>query len=231
MSVVNPITIYTRVELDISTGEDRARIDGTSGFFGGCGIVRPFRADSLTIDAGPLQIQAICSVSDPFDPTPTISYARFNFVAERGHTYTFSPKGAKCLNLLDVTTNALIGECQPYFYGRYVDLSTGYDTAIIMAGAASSDKGDCQPKTGPGRFEKADFLEVDAGPISIKVQCKAANSLNIWGRRVSSFEFTAETGHTYTITATDKECMTLLDVTSEEFVIACEPYEQHDEEK
>ena len=146
----------------------------------------------------------------------------FNFTAEGGHTYTFAlSKSEFCLNLLDVTADGHVVACEPYFSGRYNDLSTGDDTAIIRAGGASSDKGGCKPSRGETRY---DFMEVDAGLIGINATCFTA----FFGRpsSTSRFDFVAEAGHTYTFTATDKECISLIDITSEETVIACEPYEQ-----
>ncbi len=74
-----------------------------------------------------------------------------------------------------------------------------------------------------GAAERRDFIEVDVGPVSINAVCDRESFFDK-GWRASSFDFVAEAGHTYTITATEKECMSLLDISSEEFVIACEPY-------
>jgi hypothetical protein len=128
---------------------------------------------------------------------------------------------------LDVTSDEQIVACEPFFSGRYADMSAGNDTAIIKAGGASRDKGNCRPTT-RGRGERRDFFEVDAGLTTISGECQARVLPDMFGhrRRLSNFEFFAEAGHTYTITATDKECMSLLDITAEEIVIACEPYEK-----
>lgn len=181
--------------------------------------------DSLVVDAGPVKIRTSCTYSNPFGSST--KSARFSFVAEAGHTYTVSWEASDCLNLLDVTNEGHVIACEPFYSGSYKDLSTGDNTAIIKAGGASRNKGDCSPTTG-GRRERRDNLKVDAGPITINGMCQAAILPDFFGRRrrVSNFEFIAEAGHTYTITATDKECMTLLDITSEETVIACEPYKK-----
>lgn len=183
--------------------------------------------DSFVVDAGPAKVMALCYAND-LVLGETKSQALFDFVAEAGHTYTFSgSESGGCLNLLDVTTDEQIVACEPFFSGRYADLSTVDDTAIIKAGVASRNKGNCRPTTG-GRRERRDFFEVDAGLTTISGECQARVLPDMFGhrRRLSNFEFVAEAGHTYTITATDKECMSLLDITFEEIVIACEPYEK-----
>ena len=87
-------------------------------------ISRVFGGDSLVVGAGPVKILALCTFSNPFGDQH--SKAWFDFVAEAGHTYTFSfSTSAVCLNLVDVTTDGQIVACEPFFSGRYVDLSTG----------------------------------------------------------------------------------------------------------
>ena len=246
---------YVNLDEDLPVGEDpfvneeKALITrlGRGGFFkswNGCAvgqIVHPdlstsifgeprmsgvASTDSLIVDAGPVKVLALCTVSNPFGD---LHYrALFDFVAEAGHTYTFAgSESGVCLNLMDVTTEGQIVACEPFFSGRYSDLSTGDDTAIIKAGGASRNKGNCRPTTG-GRRERRDMFEVDAGLTAISGECQARVLPDMFGhrRRQSNFEFIAEAGHTYTITATDKECMSLLDITFEEIVIACEPYEK-----
>jgi len=179
--------------------------------------------DSYVVGAGPIKILALCTFSDPFGDYH--SKAWFNFVAEVGHTYTFAfSKSADCLNLLDVTTDGQIVACAPYFSGRYVDLSTGDDTAIVRTWGASSNKGDCHKlKSAAFRGFNAGFLLVDAGPLTVDVSCSAYVG---FVERTSSFDFVAVTGHTYIFTDSDMKCIRLLDITFEETVISCEPYQK-----
>lgn len=224
---------------DMSTGEETALIEGLNKFSTDCTIHGPFplvsdrdmhdisffKRHSLIVDAGPVEIMVSCTAEDPFGSSFT-EKARFDFIAEGGHTYTIAWK-QDCMELLDATADGSAVACEPFYSGSYEDLSTTGETAIIRAGGASSDKGDCRPSTG-GRRGRRGFLEVDAGPVTIDGECQARILPDFFGRRrrMSSFEFVAEAGHTYTITATEKECMSLLDITSEETVIACEPYEK-----
>ena len=67
-----------------------------------------------------------------------------------------------------------------------------------------------------------DLLEIDAGPITIDVTC--ATGLRKPRYRTLSFDFVAKPGHTYTFTDSDEECIRLLDITSEEIAVKCEPY-------
>ncbi len=240
------------LDRDLSTGEDTASIVGIKQFWTNC-LVRgplpidlsnydgpevsdlfgvlvgkrhesPFMgANSLVVDAGEVKILTSCTTEDPFGGSHT-QKARFDFVTEAGHTYGFEfSNSGDCLYLLDATVDRHL-VCEPFFPGRYVDLSTGTDTAVIRSGAALSDKGKCKPNPEPGSTREVDLLDIDAGPVTIDVTCAAANRLNIWSRRAARFEFVAETGHTYTFTAGNKECMQLLDITAKEIEVACEPY-------
>ena len=187
-------------------------------------------SDSLIVDAGPVKIVVLCVV----DARPlggiTKRRAAFNFTAEGGHTYEIELKRKQyCMELLDATADGSVVACEPYYSGRhdYEDLSTTGETASIRAGEASSDKGNCRPFTGErqkwGR-ELREFIKVDAGPVSINARCFTT----FFGRPPSTarFEFVAEAGHNYTITATEKDCISLLDITLEETEIACEPYKK-----
>ena len=239
---------------DLSTGNETAVIEGVTKFWTNCSIYGPYPIEvgdyeisasdvfgsligirapaspsqgvkTLAVDAGPIKIMVSCTTEDPFGSSVT-EKARFDLVTEAGHTYTIAWQ-RDCMELLDATAGRSAVACEPYYTGRYEDFSTTDDTAIIRAGGASRNKGDCSPSTGGSR-ERRDVFEIDAGPTTINGICQAAILPDFFGRRrrMSSFKFVAEVGHTYTITATEKECMSLLDITSEEIVIACEPYEK-----
>jgi hypothetical protein len=237
---------------DVSTGEDTVVIEGWSEFWSGCKIFGPLPVvsggkgfvdgarsrrmgdsmaygsvgnDSLIVDAGPVYIMVACSVDNPFGRRKT-ERATFNFTAEGGHTYAIVWKQG-CIQLLDATADGSIVACEPSYSGGYEDLSTTGETASIRAGEASSDKGNCRPFTGErqkwGRNIR-EFIKVDAGPVSINARCFST----FFGRPESTarFEFVAEAGHNYTFTATEKDCISLLDITSQETEIACEPYKK-----
>ena len=222
---------------DQSMREETALIKGLDKFWSDCLIDGPLPIDysnlkpsslgdiftgqttfgavgSLVVDAGAVQILAKCVFSDTNMNDIRLT-ARFDFGAEAGHTYTVSD-GAGCLNLLDVTTDGQIVACEPFFSGPYVDLSTGDETAIVR----TSYRDDCDSLRVVGAVAKAGFLLVDAGPFTVDVTCQTY----IIGWRTLSFDFVAETGHTYTFMDSDKECVRLIDITFEETVIACEPY-------
>jgi len=193
-----------------------------------CYMTAPAYAERVTLNAGRVDVSVVCETADIMGHYK--SKASFSFDALAGHDYVITKRDCHaCVKLKDLTTNKLVAKYDTLNnpLGRVADLSTGDNTAIIRAGGAFSDKGNCQPSTG-GRRGRSDFLEVDAGPITIDGECQARILPDFFGRRrrMSSFEFVAEAGHTYTITATEKECMSLLDITSEEIVIACEPYEK-----
>ena len=152
--------------------------------------------------------------------------AVIQFDAEAGHTYKI--KGTVvCLELLDVTADSQVVDCYRYFVHSFKDLSTGDDTAIIRSG--SDSKNYCSPTMGQKLFG---YLLIDSGPITIDVTCRKTGTFGGHPRLLTSvFDFEAQAGHTYAFSAEDDECIKLLDITADESIIACESYEQHDEEK
>jgi len=70
---------------------------------------------------------------------------------------------------------------------------------------------------GPGNIRDISTSDDSAGDLG-------------FGRRSQSFTrtryFNAEPGHVYSLSGDDEACMRLLDVTSEETIVACEPYHQ-----
>ena len=66
---------------------------------------------------------------------------------------------------------------------------------------------------------------VDDGPTSIEASCDLPDP-NSTSAKTASFVFNAEADHAYTLSGEDEECMRLVDITSEENVIACEPYHE-----
>ena len=187
---------------------------GVAGIF--CFMTVPANAESVTVNAGTVNVSVNCA-GDIFS---------FSFDALAGHDYVITKRGRGCdwcVKLTDQTTKKLVGEyaiSDSNIPGR---VPVRPNEARIKAGGASKNKGGCRPFKWRMR-EARNFINVDAGPVSINATC-------FYGflRRPEStarFDFVAEGGHTYTITATDKECMSLLDITSEEIVIACEPYEK-----
>jgi hypothetical protein len=240
---------------DLSTSEETALIEVREDSRSGCSIIGPLPidwtdhvpptlrsvllgvradsphdgADSLIVDAGPVKIMVSCSAASagPLGGGFT-ERASFNFTAEDGHTYDIAWKRKQdCMELLDATADGSVVACEPYYSGSYEDLSTTSETASIRAGGASSNKGNCRPFTGERRKwgrELRDLIKVDAGPVSINARCFNG----FFGRPPSTarFEFVAEAGHNYTITATEKDCISLLDITFEDTAIACEPYKK-----
>lgn len=216
---------------DLSTGEETALIESQDGFTTKCTIYGPFPRsrtstsdlhDSLVVDAGPVKIMVLCTHTDIFGDSVRLN-AKFSFIAEAGHTYNFSGKGSDCYQLLDVTADGRIVACEPYYRGHYEDQTTGDDVAtFINIGDPYSDEF-CRVNQEDVRWSTG-LLEVDAGPITIHAICEKKGW---WSKtkKTSSFDFIAEAEHTYTFTASKKECMGLLDITSGEKVVACNPYE------
>ena len=218
---------------DLSTGEETAFIDGNHGRGSGlivgksCEIIWPVVADLIVIDPGPAIFVESCSLRPMTKQSYRGDYmAVIQFVAEAGHTYKIKATDV-CIKLLDVTADSHVVDCYRYFIHRFKDLSTGDDTAIIRSGINSINY--CSPTMGRKLFG---YLLIDSGPITIDVTCRKTGIFGGHPRLLtSSFDFEAQAGHTYAFSTEDDECIKLLDITSDESIIACESYEQHDEEK
>jgi hypothetical protein len=86
-------------------------------FYGNCMPTRggfAGRREFIEVDAGPIKIDAICDLPKFFSRRLVIS--SFNFVGEAGHIYTMSQSVTEkiCINLVDITSGALIIACEPY---------------------------------------------------------------------------------------------------------------------
>jgi hypothetical protein len=167
----------------------------------------------------------------------------FNFSAESGHIYEVAGE-----TLVDITSDSQVVARAPAMAGRIEDRSTGdayvcesdysqrrggwstrcvgeLKAAIIRPGGTTVYGDTCWPSAGSVRG-RIIFLVVDAGPVSIDATCSKVLQSSARIRKTSSFDFDAETGHIYTMSGEGEECMSLLDITSEETVIACEPYHE-----
>jgi hypothetical protein len=192
-----------------------------------CWIRHPANAKRLTIQAGITDIFAMCSsgVADE-----VVKNAAFHFEALAGHEYVISQRTCEdCIRLRDVTADEVVAESPHNPLGIVVDLSTGDNTATIEGFTYGNDQG-CWLTDG-----YVDLLIVDAGTVAVDSTCAllSLNPLRVPFRapRVSSsFDFKAETGHSYQVSAIgglgDEKCVKLSDITSESIVIACEPYEK-----
>ena len=238
-SPLNPLSVFkTHDVLDHPTSDMTALIVGQSSLGTKCRIIDLSIANSaddafwsapksLVVDAGPATIEVWCTSGNAyvFDLRSTFtSKARFNFVAEAGHAYVTVGRH-RCLELRDATLDGHVIACEPTFSGEFVDLTTTDNTAFVT-GEVSPEKGNCSPTLGDRpHIETFNLFKVNAGPVIIDAVCIKSGLLGIQKRR-ASFNFGAETGHTYTFADVDEECMSLLDITSEETVIACEPFEK-----
>jgi len=203
-----------------------------------CWIKYPAETKKLTIDAGVADIYAVCRHS-AIDHSGGVLNASFNFDALAGHEYVISTRTCKgciqlidacegCIQLIDVTANEVVAASPHNPLGRVADLSTGDNTAAIEVSSSVDGSWGCWLTD-----KYVDYLIVDAGTVTVDSTCAIATlSLN-WNRvsKVrSSFHFEAETGHSYTVklsrASIKDKCTLLLDITTEEIIIACEPYEK-----
>ena len=231
---VGTLVIHPRldhVDLSDSTSDEVATIRGYAINLligaGYCWIESPDDAKRVTVNAGPVDIEVGCGASEM-----QRLEANLQFEALAGHEYLIRNKYCQgCFQLINVTTDEVIVEA-PYCVGKgcLLDLSTGYDKALVKANGGRQPHHNqpknwwCKPAAEQAFHDVASFLYVDPGPITIDTIC--------WGpgvgkerKKATGFNFIAESGHIYAFSAKKKECVQLLDVTSEETVIACEPYE------
>jgi len=231
---VGTLVIHPRldhVDLSDSTSDEVATIRGDTINLligaGYCWIELPDDAKRVTVNAGPVDIEVGCSGTEQGD-----AYANLRFEALAGHEYRISPRRSDFfrMELRDDATDEVIADA-PICGGKgcLLDLSTGYDKALIRNSGGRQPLQNqpkhwrCKPAA-----EQAfpSFLYVDPGPITVDALCTT------WGhgfakeaKKATGFNFIAQSGHIYTFSAKKRECVQLLDVTSEETVIACEPYE------
>lgn len=186
-----------------------------------CYMTAPAYAERVTVNAGTVDVSVVCETGDVGSGMME-DKASFNFDALAGHDYVITKRDCHaCVNLKDETTNKKIAKFNLSTWRTRKITPVNPNAGLIRAGGAYTDKGNCMPTRG-GVTGRLDFIEVDAGPINFDAICE----IGTFSRRlgISSFNFVAEAGHTYTNTATEKDCISLLDITSEEIVIACEPY-------
>ena len=202
-----------------------------------CWISYPAHTKRVTLDAGVADIFAVCTHNDMFGSSAR--NAAFHFEALAGHEYVITRRPCEgCIQLIDernygtqlidVTANEVVAASRHNPLGRVADLSTGDNTAAIEVWSWVDGSSGCWLTD-----KYVDYLIVDAGTVTVDSTCAIATlSLN-WNRvsKVrSSFHFEAETGHSYTVklsrASIKDKCTLLLDITTEEIIIACEPYEK-----
>jgi hypothetical protein len=206
-----------------------------------CWIVYPAHTKRVTLDAGVADIFAVCTFEDIdiFDPSggSTSRNSAFHFEALAGHEYEITPRPCEgciqliddcnyCTQLVDVTANEVVAASHHNPLGRVADLSTGDNTAVIDPAAWPDGSFGCWLTD-----KYVDYLIVDSGTVTVESTCAIQYlPLSRPSRVRSSFHFDAETGHSYTVRLYRKlskdKCMQLVDITSEDITIACEPFEK-----
>jgi len=184
-----------------------------------CWLEAPGIARRVTVNAGVVDVVAVCAGGDAVMEERWLYSAAFHFDAVAGHEYEFDGFCNDCLRLRDITTEEIVAESPYLQVGEFVeDLSTSDHTATIMQRQCWLTDGE------------ATSLIVDAGPISMDVTCRLFGWINWQKRATASFDFDAEAGHTYMISESGDECIGLSDITESTFrrapLISCEPYEK-----
>ena len=178
-------------------------------------------ADVLVVDAGPVKILGSCVHFSI--PKEYLTLTLFRFDAKAGHSYVFSKRGSDCLQLLDTTADEQQIACEMEVYGGYVDYSSGANTALIHKGDGNFFY--CNLNKAGSPAARIGLLEVDAGPFMVEATCNVG-VYPIPRLRKSRFDFVAEPGHTYTFKKSKMKCIRLVDITSVETDVACEPYKK-----
>lgn len=199
-------------------GSERAAL-GLLGEY--CWLESPGKAKRVTVNAGMVDVVAVCEFRDELMNERSTYSAAFHFDAFAGHEYEIGMQCDGCLRLRDVTAEEVVAESPYLQIGEFQeDLSTSDHTATIMGGACWLSDGE------------ASSLVVDAGPINIDVTCRVPRLMLLGHTRVtSSFDFDAETGHTYVFMGFGgrglpfgDKCISLFDSTFKMTLISCEPY-------
>ena len=198
-------------------GSERAAL-GLLGEY--CWLESPGKAKRVTVNAGMVDVVAVCEARDEMTGKHSTYSAAFHFDAFAGHEYEIEMQCDGCLRLRDATAGEVVAESPYLQIGEFVeDLSTSDHTAKIMQSGCWLSDGE------------ASSLVVDAGPINIDVTCRLPTLMLTGQTRVTSrFDFDAETGHTYMFTALGssfgEKCISLFDSTLESTLISCEPYKR-----
>ncbi len=202
-----------------------------------CWILEPGNAKQITVNAGVISVTAACEGFDFFDSTNgnlKVHFLSFHFDALAGHEYEIKRYRAT-FRLHDRTVKKKLKHCAKsktdtcYTNQDYLDdRSTGanivmMNKALIMAGGAKSNKGACKPAL-KQKVYGMNKIYVDPGATTIYARCFD----RFFGlpTSVAKFDFVAEIGHEYTFAASDKECIRLIDITTAEIDLACEPYQE-----
>ena len=178
----------------------------------------------------------------------------FHIVTEPGHTYEVDGACVRKVSQ-DADAESEIAVCEPGISGGRVERSRRAQTEMARAYDCDSNARKERPPTiqtclakrqantatiGLGRTQnqancwpsEGDIEErvllslVESGPIVIDASCLKISATGERTIKTSSFSFDAEPEHMYTLSGEDDECMRLIDITSEETIISCEPYHQ-----
>ncbi len=187
-----------------------------------CWLEAPGKAQRVTVNAGMVDVVAVCEARDAVMEEHSTYSAAFHFDAFAGHEYEIGMQCDGCLRLRDVTAEEVVAESPYLQIGEFQEnLSTSDHTATIMQRGCWLTDGE------------ATSLIVDAGPISMDVTCRLIGWIPTrQNRATASFDFDAEAGHTYMISALQSstgKCISLSDITesrSRPPLISCEPYEK-----
>ncbi len=219
---------------DVSTGEITAQISTRNP---GCMFHYPASGHVITVDAGWQFVTQKCWGSDSFLYEVTDgqfgtpgkdrdTFRTFYFDAKAGRKYHLS---GNCFKLADddATSEDQVIDCAPRLNAGLALSSFEHRAIIIPGGRTPPHQDVCWPSVRVGWNESKRILRVsvDDGPTSIDASCDLPDP-NSTSTKTASFVFNAEADHAYTLSGEDEECMRLVDITSEENVIACEPYHE-----
>ena len=187
------------------------------------------------VEAWPVSIFVECHTGVSALGEGSKNHTRIDFVAEAGHSYridgfdatSFTRRKTDGVDLIDVTDGEHLPLSRRFYSDEYVDVSTGEATALIV-GEQSTNRIYCGvidvDALAAERNPSGDYRtwEIDAGPVTITTRCFVDG---LFGEKnlISSFDFVAEAGHAYLVRMQDQECTRLMDVSMDEYLVACEP--------
>lgn len=83
-----------------------------------CWVKSPGNAKQVTVDAGPVDIVAVCVLSDSVTQEIATYNAAFHFDALAGHDYEIGGRCPSCIRLRDATTDEVVAESPSHFISR-----------------------------------------------------------------------------------------------------------------
>jgi hypothetical protein len=187
---------YTADNIDVSTGESTAVVEGQPDAETPCSVMQPARANRVTVDAGPVSLSIACFtyyLSAPNYARAKRSWVSYmDFDAEAGHGYRIEPKlsrkgqnSVEHVSLVDLLTNEIVARA-PAEAGRtfnYDVVASNIEWAVIYCVGCV--------------FDDRSFIVLPPAAVRLSSQWFTTRFFHTFKDVEAELEFDAKPGHTY----------------------------------